>query len=494
MHPSRISQQSCQRLLLSLLIIVLALGLGHEAVAGDLLKPCWVDGFSQQVQCGSLLRPLDPARAHATQIPIHFIVLNAQDKNKAADPVFLLAGGPGQSAISVASYIQTVFEKLHRRHDLVFVDQRGTGQSAPLTCPDDDDFNGIGIAGYTVRQMLNCKAQLEKLPYGDLRFYTTSIAMQDLDAVRAALNYPVINLLGVSYGTRAALEYQRQFPARVRRSVLDGVVEPSQMMTDLDVQAALDRLWQDCQRDTRCRQTYPALTQDWKMLLDSLPRQVMVTHPRLGTVKNAVVTRVDVLNWITRIMYSPVTSAALAPAIEQARLGNFNALMALSGVGALPNPGSIAMGMHFSVVCSEEYNHGEVAVTSNNSDFGDLHGNEYRQVCAQWPKANVPVGFYQLSRSRSPVLLLSGALDPVTPPWHAARVVAALGALARPVVLEHAGHGVLQQSCLIDVASNFINAANDSLAQAVDIACVKQLPRPSVWLAPIQPVPAQVQQ
>lgn len=491
MHPSRNTLQTCRHLVLRLLIIFFVLGSGHDAFAEASLKPCWVDGFAQQVQCGSLLRPLDPTHPQATQITIHFIVLGAQDKNKAPDPVFLLAGGPGQSAISVASYIQTVFEKLHRRHDLVFVDQRGTGQSAPLTCPDYDDLQGIGIAGYAVRQMLSCKARLEKLPYGDLRFFTTSLAMQDLDAVRAALNYPVINLLGVSYGTRAALEYQRQFPQRVRRSVLDGVVEPGQMMADEDVQKSLDLLLRDCQTDARCRQVYPALAHDWKMLLASLPRRALLTHPRLGTVVSAVVTPNDVLNWTTRILYSPVTSAALAPAIEQARSGNFNPLMALSGVGALPNPGSIAMGMHFAVVCSEEYRHGAVAVISNSSDFGDLHSNEYRQVCAQWPEASVPDGFYQQSPSRSPVLLLSGGLDPVTPPWHAAKVAAALGPLARHVVLEHAGHGVLQQSCLTEVASHFLNAANDSLANVVDTACVKQIPRPSVWLAPIQQVSVQ---
>lgn len=485
MHASRLILQSWLRGLLSLLMIFFTNGVAHSALVSAELKPCWVDGFAQQVHCGVLLRPLDPALPRGRQISIHFIVLNAQDKNKAADPVFLLAGGPGQSAISVASYIQTVFDKLHRRHDLVFVDQRGTGRSAPLPCPETDEFNGLGIAGYAVRQMLLCKAQLELLPYGDLRFFTTSIAMQDLDAVRALLNIPVINLVGVSYGTRAALEYQRLFPERVRRSVLDGVVAPRQMMVEEDMQKSFDRLLQDCQTDGRCQSAYPALAQDWQALLASLPREALLTHPRLGSVVKVAVTRRDVLGWITRILYSPVTSAALAPAIEEARAGNFNPLLALGGVGALANPGSIAMGMHFAVVCSEEYNRSNAAGTSGTGDFADLHGTEYRQVCAQWPKGRVPAGFDQISISRSPVLLLSGALDPVTPPWHAQSVAAALGPLARQVVLAHAGHGVLQQSCMTDVASNFLNAASDRLAQEVDISCIKQMPRPSVWLRPV---------
>ncbi len=455
------------------------------AVAGELLAPCRVDGFAQQVQCGQLERPLNPDEPRGKQITIHFIVLTALDKNKAPDPVFLLAGGPGQSAINVASWIQVVFEKLQRRHDLVFVDQRGTGKSAPLECPDENDFGGIGVADYDVRQMLKCRVQLEKLPYGDLRFYTTSIAMQDLDAVRAALHYARINLVGVSYGTRAAQEYQRQFPDRVKRSVLDGVVQPDQMLDDNDLQKALDRLFTDCSDDIRCQTSYPHLQQDWKKLLAGLPKQTQLTHPRLGTPINATIGRDDVLNWVTRVLYSPVSSAGLPHAIEQAGTGNFNPLLALSGAGGLPSPGGIAMGMHYSTVCSEEYERlVQAGVPEADNDFGALHRQQYTRICRDWPRGHVPDGFYATATSLTPVLLLSGGIDPVTPPWHAERIAQALGPKARHIALEHAGHGMLQQTCLTDVATNFINARSDQDAINVDASCVRQIPRPSVWIAP----------
>ena len=454
--------------------------------ASDLLKPCRVDGFAQQVQCGQIQRPLNPQQAQGRKIALHFIVLAAQDKNKAPDPVFLLAGGPGQSAISVASWIQAVFGKLQRRHDLVFVDQRGTGKSALLACPEEDDLQGIGQKDYAVMQVLKCKANLEKLPYGDLRFYTTDIAMQDLDAVRAALHYEKINLIGVSYGTRAALEYQRQFPTRVRRSVLDGVVLPDRMADDADLQTALNNLLKDCAADVRCQKAYPTLAEDWKSLLASLPVSALLTHPRLGTRIRAAVTRDDVLNWVATILYSPVNSAGLPYAIEQARAADFNPLLALSGTGALPNPGSIATGMHFSTVCSEEYNRMTHAENPDpESDFGDLHNRQYLKICAQWPRADVPAGFYAIPLSAAPVLLLSGGLDPVTPPWHAARVAQALGPMARHIVLQHSGHGMLQQPCITDLATRFINAGTDRQAMDTDSGCVRQIPRPSVWIAPV---------
>jgi len=455
------------------------------ALAGDLLNPCRVDGFAQQVQCGEIQRPLSPDEPNGKQIAVHFIVLPARDKNKVPDPVFLLAGGPGQSAINVASWIQVVFEKLQRRHDLVFVDQRGTGKTAPLECPEPADLQGVGDADYGVKHMLQCKVQLEKLPYGDLRFFTTTIAMQDLDAVRAALNYPKINLIGVSYGTRAALEYKRLFPDHVRRAVLDGVVQPDQMLTDDDLQHALNKLFQDCDQEPRCHKAYPALQQDWKNLLAALPQPAVLTHPRLGNSVKAIVTRNDVLTWVSTILYSPVNTSALPHAIEEAGRGNFNPMLTLSGAGSLQNPGSIATGMHFSTVCTEEFDRmTKPGKPQSDNDFGDMHKQEYIKVCQHWPRGTVPPGFYTVPVSVTPVLLLSGGLDPVTPPTHAEKVAAALGPLARQIVLDNSGHGVLQQTCFTDIATKFINAKSDSEAVGVDASCVAQIPRPEVWIAP----------
>ena len=466
---------------------------GAPVQAKELLSNCRVGGFAQEVRCGVIERPLNPDQPQGKRIAIHFIVLPAQDKNKDLDPIFLLAGGPGQSAIKVASWMQVVFDKLQRKHDLVFVDQRGTGQSAPLECPENEGTQGIGDADYGVRQMLKCKARLEKLPWGDLRFYTTSIAMQDLDAVRAMLNYNRIDLIGISYGTRAALEYQRQFPQNVRRTVLDGAVQPDQMLSEDDPQQVLNSLFTDCAADPRCNKAYPTLGKDWQNLLDKLPQPAQLTHPRLGTQFRAEIGRADVLNWVTSIIYSPVNSAGLPHAIEQARQGNFNALLALSGLGALPNPGSVALGMHFSTVCSEEYDRMQQrGKPQPGNDFGDMHTRQYLKVCAQWPRSKVPDGFYTIPRSATPVLLLSGGIDPVTPPRHAQQIAAKLGPLARQLALQHAGHGMLQQTCLTDVATNFINAKTDQQAHDVDAGCVTQIPRPSVWIAPdpeLNPVP-----
>ena len=122
----------------------------------------------------------------------------------------------------------------------------------------------------------------------DLRLYTTTIAMDDLDDVRAYLGYDTINVYGGSYGTRAALVYMRQHGDRVRTAVLDGVA-PTNMRLPLffprDVQRAFDRLIADCEADAACNARYPNLGARARALIERLeknPPLVAVVHPRTG--------------------------------------------------------------------------------------------------------------------------------------------------------------------------------------------------------------------
>ncbi len=159
-----------------------------------------------------LQRPLDPARPQGPQIDLHYAVVPALARNKAPDGVFFFAGGPGQSAIRLAGGLAAAHSRLQQRRDLVFVDQRGTGRSAPLACPDDDPRAALqplaarSDEARRLQQLQACRQALQALPHGDLRFYTTEIAMADVDAVRQLLGMARINAIGASYGTRAVLE------------------------------------------------------------------------------------------------------------------------------------------------------------------------------------------------------------------------------------------------------------------------------------------------
>ena len=450
-------------------------------------QPCRVDGIPNEVQCGSIRRPLDPARVDGPQIDIHYLVVPAMARNKRPDAVLLLAGGPGQSAINLAPAVLPGFARLNNQRDLVFIDQRGTGKSAPLQCPDDKNLplKDVLDSRRQAERLRTCMTALQKLPHGDLRQYTTVIAMQDIEAVRAHLGYTQWNLVGASYGTRAALDYLRQFPTHVRRTVLDGVAPPDMVLPtsfSQDGQAALDALIK------ASAQQFPQMRQDWQTLLVSLPRTVQIAHPLTGAQETVTLDRDAVLRSVRTPLYSPALAAALPHAIHEAAQGRFTALAGLSSALGTSKAMRLAAGMHFSVVCAEDMARLDATAATDavGTDFGDSDARWYRTICSFWPRAAVDPAFYQMGTSVSPVLLLSGGADPATPPRHGERVAKALGAKAQHVVVPQAGHGVMQLGCMREVVARFITAATDAQALPQDAQCATGVPRPLPFI-PVQP-------
>ncbi|HUG25541.1 alpha/beta hydrolase [Piscinibacter sp.] len=465
---------------------VLLAGLVGLAWGSDASTACRVAGIRNEVQCGVVQRPLDPSRPAGPTIAVHYVVVPAMARRKLPDPVFLLAGGPGQSAIELAPTVLPLFNRLNNRRDIVFVDQRGTGRSAPLNC-EEPPHRPLSEQADPQRQhadLVQCREALQKLPHGDLRQYTTTIAVQDLDAVRRQLGAGQINLVGVSYGTRVALEYQRQFPDPVRRSVIDGVAPPDMVLPasfSTDGQAALDAMLAACEDEPACTKTYPTLRTDWAALLKSLPRPVAVPHPLSGDIERFTLTREMVLAAVRGPLYAPAIAAALPRVITEATRGRFEPLVGIASLLGSRKATALATGMHFSVVCSEDLQRGPLAQDVPGLDFGVEFAALYRRVCADWPRGDVPAAFYTVAPTASPVLVASGGLDPVTPPRHGARVALSLGEKAVHVVVPNAGHGVLAIGCMRDVMFRFIDAEDDTQALAVDAACVKDIPRPPAY-------------
>lgn len=472
-------------MLVRVLFVAAALCAAADASAAT-PEPCRVAGIRHEVLCGQLQRPLDPARPEGVKIAVHYVVVPALARRKLPDPLFLLAGGPGQSATALAGSVSPLFARLNNRRDLVLVDQRGTGRSAPLEC-DDPRHQTVAEQADPERQLAllrQCREQLQKLPHGDLRFFTTPIAMQDLDAVRRELGAERINLVGASYGTRAGLDYLRQFPKAVRRVVLDGVAPPDMVLPasfSTDGQAAFESMLSGCEADATCTRLAPGLRGKWAAWLKGLPQAVTVLHPLSGQPESFTLTRDMALQAVRGALYSPVLAQALPVAIHDATQGRLQALLTLaSGLSARKGM-AIAAGMHFSVVCAEDVPRLAQSTDTLGADFGDQGARLYQRVCADWPRGELPAAFYTLPVSTAPVMLLSGGLDPATPPRHGARVAQALGAQARHVVVPHAGHGVMSLGCMPEVMQRFFDADDDAVALAVDVRCVQGIPRPPVF-------------
>jgi pimeloyl-ACP methyl ester carboxylesterase len=465
-----------------------------QAQAVDPTQACRVPGHPNELRCGKVQRLLNPADPKSVKIDIHYVVVPAKSRSKLPDPVVMFAGGPGQSAIRLAPMAIGMFSGLNTRRDLVLIDQRGVGQSAPLECEDDEKLPSREAmdSQLMLKRLDACRERLQKLPHGDLRFYGTHLAMQDFDAVREQLGAAQWNVIGGSYGTRAGLEYLRQFPTKVRRMVIDGVYPPDSLLpesTGPDGNAALEQVLAQCEQDAACNKRFPQLRQRFATMLDSLPREVSVRHPVTGEQESLRLERSGLLQPLRWALYVPSMASVLPAAMDAAVRGRFEPLAASAMVFGR-GPSSLAMGMHFSVVCTEDVPRMSEQSRQHRSkrlDFGGVYEEVYTQVCRQWPRGEIPTGFDKIVPADSPLLVLSGGADPVTPPRHGERVTQALGKKALHLVAPNLGHGVMSQPCLRESLQRFFNAETDALAldtEHLKAQCLAKIPRP----LPFQPV------
>lgn len=478
----------------ALTALALLLSQTPAATAAD-TRPsaCRLSGVEHDALCGSISRPLDPARPDGVHIDVHYAVLPALARNKHPDPVFFFAGGPGQSAIALAGPMSRLFARFTNRRDLVLIDQRGTGRSAPLVCDTPDPalpLRQLADPAAMRARLARCRTALQALPQGDLRQYTTAIAMADADAVRQALGAERINVVGGSYGTRAVLEFMRQFPQAVRRAVIDGVAPPDMVLPAsiaVDAQSALDALFTACAADPACDRPYPALQDHWRGLIATLPREVTVLHPVTGRPQSLTLSTDMAASLLRGPLYAPALASALPLAITQAAAGRFEALFGLAAaLGGGRREMQLAEGMHFSVICAEDMPRLAQAPARLAADLGDGFADLYREVCADWPRGEVPAAFYTIPPAPAPALVLSGGLDPVTPARHGERAAKALGPKARHVRVPNAGHGVMAIGCMRDVLFRFVDAEAEAEALAVDTGCIESIPRPPTF-QPVRP-------
>jgi pimeloyl-ACP methyl ester carboxylesterase len=455
------------------------------------LRPCRLKGVSLEARCGVVSRPLDPANPRSHRIDVQVAVVPAVARNKHPDPIVFFAGGPGQSAIDLAGPALSMLGRFTNRRDIVLIDQRGTGRSAPLECEKPDPWMPLAQAvdvSLAVQRRRACATALAELPHGDLRQYTTTIAVGDVDAIRAALGVSRINLVGVSYGTRVALEYMRLYPRHVRSAVLDGVVPPTLSLPrsfSADNQAALETAFDNCAAEPTCRDRYPRLRAQWEALLSALPTPIVTRHPMSGEEERFVLNRQAVLGAIRRALYVPTLVSAIPAVVSAAASGRFEPLVALGSAGSAA--GGMAEGMHFSVLCSEEPPSNEVGTYNIGEDFGDDFHRFYEDVCFGWPRGEVSGGFREIPPATFPTLLLSGDADPATPARHAEAVATRLGPLAKHWVARHASHGALTYACVRDQVYRFVDRAERPDEFTLDSACAERIPRPRAYLPPKDP-------
>ena len=449
----------------------------------SIVSPCPPGEGVESGLCGVLEVPEDRDDPGGRTIALNILVVPAGEQDAEPDPLFILAGGPGQAATDLAPLVRRAVPDLFLRRDVVFVDQRGTGESNQLTCDFLEErtgyFDGVPEE-LSEADWQECLDSLDASP----EHYTTPVAMDDLEDVRVALGYGRINLWGGSYGTRAATVFLRRHPESVRSVILDGVA-PVDMRIPLhfaeDGERALHLLTRACAANPGCDARFPGLRGSIETLLASLdqdpPREYRVRHPRTGDWEEVPIGRELVAGVLRAVLYSPVNAALLPLMVESALDGDFGPLMVLADPAAGPQ---LAIGMFLSVLCAEDTPYltlEEAAAAAEESFLDELMVEQMQEACSVWPRGELPAGYREPVRSEAPVLILSGELDPVTPPRWGEHVAASLPN-ARHLVVPGAGHGTLTAGCVPELIGAFLEAAD---ASGLDAACLDDVTRPPFW-------------
>ncbi|MGB5165265.1 MAG: alpha/beta fold hydrolase [Woeseiaceae bacterium] len=465
------SKMRCNMIRVATLLAAALLLPSFAAAQGDLeLSDCLISAgpafYTHKARCGTMLRPENPDDPESPLIELSVAVVPALNLNPEPDPVVPIAGGPGQSSIEFYSASANAFEMLRRDRDILIVDQRGTGESSRLTCDVDEDLLGGDYSDEQTREIAaTCVAQLPHDP----RYFTTSVAVRDLDAVREALGYPQLNLYGVSYGSRVAQHYARRFPDKTRSIIIDGVVPPQLPLGPdiaIEAQKALDNIIARCAEEDGCGAAFPSLADDFKAVQARLadgPVIVRLQNPGSGRLES-VDFGIDQLAGAVRLLaYHQSTIAIMPLSINAAANDNFIPLAAQfqMTVGELGE--SLAIGMHNAVMCTEDapfYDQDKIDQGAlGNTYIGPIQLQAISAICEVWPAGTLDDDLREPLDTDIPVLLLSGDADPITPPEYAIRAMVDLSN-ATHLIGKNQGHGQASVGCMPRIMADFVDSGD----------------------------------
>jgi pimeloyl-ACP methyl ester carboxylesterase len=446
------------------------------------LKPCRLPGIDEKLLCGQLTVFENRLSRAGRTIELNVVVLPAFDQKTKVEPLFDLAGGPGAASTEAAIFYAGQGKEYRRRRDVVLVDQRGTGKSHPLSIPRKKGAQDFVSEMYPVDYVKRLRQTLERR--ADLTQYTTSIAMDDLDDVRAWLGYDRINLVGLSYGTRAALVYLRQHSERVRTVTLIGVAPTYLKIPMYHAQAAaraMELLLQQCEQEAQCHKAFPQIRDDWTSVLSRLehePARAKYSPPDEGTPVLLEIQRDIFAEKIRTWMYGREQASRIPLIVHHAAQGDFAPFLREAIRPSIPD--FIADGMYLSVTCAEDVpfiNQEEAAKLDAGNPFGNYRVFQQTRACRMWPQGKIPPDFLEPISSSVPVLVISGNMDPVTPPQRGKEVARYLSK-SRHVIISQAGHGfdgLAEPECVDRIIVEFMEKGE---AKDLDVGCLERMVAP----------------
>lgn len=455
-----------------------------DPVNGPAFSECSIGtGASQLVaQCTNLAVPLDPLSGNSDTLSLSIARIPARRRSSRTDAFTLIAGGPGQSAIESFPTVAFAFRHIMRDHDVILIDQRGTGGSAKLDCPTAPDSLGLEFDADIESLKVLAKECFDSLG-NDPRLFSTSIAVRDLETVRESLGISQWNIYGISYGTRVALHYLRRYPEAVRTMILDAVVPP-ELALGPEIgplaQRALDMIFKRCSDDPGCAGAFTDLDAATLALLDSLdaePRTITFENIATGKLASMEFTRNHLAITLRLMSYSSQTAAILPSMLHEAIVNdNFAPLARQADLQTRSLGDTLATGMHHAIICTEDEPFIDNGIEDNSdidnsnaepqatSYLGDAILDSLKASCALWPEGYRDEDFKQAVSSDVPTLILSGEADPITPPDYGDRVAKTLSR-AKHLVNDSQGHMQAPFGCMPVLLAQFIETANSENLQ-----------------------------
>jgi pimeloyl-ACP methyl ester carboxylesterase len=450
------------------------------------LAPCTVPGYPADARCGTLQVPENRGQPGGRQLSLHVVVVPATGGAPAREAIAFFGGGPGQAATDFAGGMPGLFGPVRGDRDLLFVDQRGTGRSSPLECNFRDPANLQTYLDHFIppERAAACRDSLAR--HADLSRYGFPELAHDTEAVRAALGYERMDLWGGSYGTRGALMYHRMYPHRVRSMVLQGLVPPAFLQPAdyaTDMEAAVDGLMGYCRADAACNAAFPNAAQELRAVAERLGRQpatAEVLDAPTGRRVRLTLPRGTFVETIRRMLYNPTGANRIPFVVHRAYEGDYRPMLreVLADRRVMEQS---SWGLYLSIICSEDMPFIDAAAVDRQNGrtlLGDYRYRQQADACRGWPTYTPPAGYHQQVRSDVPTLLLSGELDPVTPPrWGTMAAQALPNALH--VIVPGGAHGYGGMPGVACVDSLIVRFVAQGSAQGLDAdSCVRRIRRP----------------
>ncbi|MBV9263550.1 MAG: alpha/beta fold hydrolase [Candidatus Eremiobacteraeota bacterium] len=419
--------------------------------------------------CGTLTVFENRAAHSGRTIEIGFIDIAAKHPSHRA--IAFNPGGPGAAATDNAADFADVtagaLATLRDTYDLLLVDDRGTGKSAPQNC----DFAPAAYPELYFNQLWpdalvrSCRDQLAA--HADLSLYTTSIAADDLDDVRAALGYPKLVLFGGSYGTKFYLDFARRHPDSVESIFLEGVAPPHFYILPLPMargaQTAIEHLEAACRSDRTCSAHFPHFSEHFAAVVrrfDAGPVSFAVRNSVTHRLQPVALSKEVFVETIRHTMYFPAAAAFIPVTIERAYRGDYTPLGEMASQMSQLFSDLQADGLNLSVTCAEDIpfiTDADVVRYSAGTFEGDARVRAQQRACKLWNVNPAPASFAEPVRSDAPILMVSGGDDPATPPQYAREALPYLPN-ARIMLVPGASHDSDLPPCVDAAMVKFVHA------------------------------------